>query len=193
VQINWARPNNRGSAITGYIIKIRHSDELTFTEDTVNCDGSNSANKDATSCAIPFATLRTTPYSLPWGSSVFAKVTAINTFGQSAESASGNNAVILRVPDVPIMFQNVPAVTNRAQIGLMWTEGAQNGGTPVLDYTLQYDQGTSTWITFQSGITDTQITVIGLTQGVTYKFKILARNEYGSSAYSSYLAILAAQ
>jgi titin len=75
----------------------------------------------------------------------------------------------------------------------MWTEGAQNGGTPVLDYTLQYDQGTSTWITYQSGITVTQITVTGLTQGVTYKFKILARNGYGSSAYSSELAILAAQ
>ena len=80
--------------------------------------------------------MRTTPFSLPWGSSVYAKVTAVNAYGNSLESAAGNYAIILRVPDVPLSLQNVPSVTNRNTIGLLWYEGAQDGGTPVIDYTL---------------------------------------------------------
>ena len=43
-----------------------------------------------------------------------------------------------------------------------------------------------------AGITTTSYTVIGLTTGVTYKFKVAARNEYGLSFDSDEVFILAA-
>ena len=86
----------------------------------------------------------------------------------------------------------MPEITLESQIGLIWIDGPENGGTPVIDYTLQYDQGSGTWITLKSEITTQQYTAIGLTAGVTYKFKVLARNVYGSSLYSSDIAVLAA-
>jgi hypothetical protein len=49
----------------------------------VNCLGSSSTILNALTCSIPILTLRTTPYSLPWGTSVYAKVTAMNAYGSS--------------------------------------------------------------------------------------------------------------
>ena len=96
---------------------------MTFTEEPVSCDGSDSVIRSARTCLVPIATLKTTPYSLPWGTNVHAKVTAVNLFGNSVESDAGNGAVILTVPDPPLSFINVPSVTNANQIGLSWVEG----------------------------------------------------------------------
>jgi hypothetical protein len=48
---------------------------------------------------------------LPWGSSVFAIVTAVNIYGLSLESSAGNGAIILTVPDAPVMLANNPSGT----------------------------------------------------------------------------------
>jgi hypothetical protein len=58
------------------------------------------------------------PYSLPWGSEVYARVTAINIYGNSVESVEGNGAIILTQPDAPINAENVPAETTGTTIGL---------------------------------------------------------------------------
>jgi hypothetical protein len=41
--------------------------------------------------------------------------------------------------NAPINLANVPAVTTATQIGLTWSPGPSNGGTPILDYTVSYD------------------------------------------------------
>lgn len=41
LRIEWLAPNNRGYHITSYIIKIRTSDGVSFTEDVVDCDGTD--------------------------------------------------------------------------------------------------------------------------------------------------------
>ena len=55
-----------------------------------------------TTCTIPVASLRASPFSLEWGSSVYAKVVAINSYGNSLISNEGNGAVITTTPDAPI-------------------------------------------------------------------------------------------
>lgn len=105
-------------------------------------------------------------------------------------------AKILRVPDIPINFANVPSVTTGTRIGLQWQSGPESGGSPVLDYTILYDQGlggTTNYITLIANLAPTSYTLIGLTVGTTYQFKISARNEVGSSEYSTPISILAAQ
>jgi hypothetical protein len=55
----------------------------------------------------------------------------------------------------------------------------------VLDFTLYYDQGGTSYIVLESGITGTSYVATGLTSNVYYKFKVAARNVVGLSALSS--------
>jgi len=41
-------------------------------------------------------------FNLPWGSSIYAKITAYNQYGDSDESNEGNGAKISTIPDSPI-------------------------------------------------------------------------------------------
>jgi len=118
VLVSWSLPDTRGSPITAYTIKIRESDDLTFTLSIADCNGSTSTIISSRSCLIPISTLRSAPFNLPWGSSVFAKVSATNLYGTSDESLQGNGAVILTVPDAPLSVQDDPLVTSGTQIAL---------------------------------------------------------------------------
>jgi hypothetical protein len=95
------------------------------------------------------------------------------------------------------LLANDASVTTSAQIGVTWSPGAESGGTAVLDYNLFYDQGNSAdadqFVMLDSGLTATSYTVMGLLAGTTYTFKVQARNEYGLSAYSDTVSILAAE
>jgi hypothetical protein len=102
VEISWSAPDSRGSEITSYITSIRTSDGVTFMEDLTNCDGSDSAIVASTTCSVPISTLRASSFMLPWGSSIYAIVTAINLYGPSVKSSPGNGAVILTNPDTPV-------------------------------------------------------------------------------------------
>lgn len=132
------------------------------------------------------------PYSWPWGSSINAKIIASNVYGNSLPSPSGNGGVIVTNPDLPINLADAPSITNSVQIGLTWAEGAANGGTPVLDYRIIFDQGINSYAILASGVQSASFTATGLTPGLTYKFKVGARNSFGYSAYTAEVSILAA-
>jgi hypothetical protein len=120
VRINWVAPNARGYQITRYIIKIRQSDNLSFKEEPISCDGSDTTVMAGLSCKVPISTLKTPPYSISWGLSIYATVTAVNVYGLSVESLEGNGAIILTIPDAPINLVNVPSITRATKIGLSW-------------------------------------------------------------------------
>jgi len=71
---------------------------------------------------------------LEFGDSIFAKVVAINYYGESLESDAGNGAIIVFVPDSPINLQNKLDVTTAYVIGFTWQDGTSTGGAPILDY-----------------------------------------------------------
>ena len=99
-----------------------------------------------------------------------------------------------RIPDAPVSLLNNAAVTTHLVIGFTWSSGASNGGSPVIDYRISYDQATSTWIPLATGITTLSFTTTNpLVEGTTYKFKVEARNVVGYSATSTEIAILAAK
>lgn len=83
---------------------------------------------------------------------MYSKIIATNLYGDSALSEAGNGAMILLVPNTPINFANNPLVTNKTNIGLTWTDGSNNGGTPILDYRITYDQSTGNYIILVSGL-----------------------------------------
>jgi hypothetical protein len=100
-----------------------------------------------------------------------------------------------QVPDAPINLANNAAVTNANTIGLTWSAPVFDGGSALIDYRIFFDDATNgiTFIELVSGLTDTAYTDSGLTQGLTYQFKVEARNIYGFSVYSNTVTILAAQ
>lgn len=71
VLIDWEAPYDSGSPIQGYEIYVRQ-DNLIYSIEPVNCDGGQEQISIATQCEIPISTLIITPYSLSWGSNVYA-------------------------------------------------------------------------------------------------------------------------
>ncbi len=71
MRVDWSEPVFSGKAVSAYKIYVRKADgqySLEFNE----CDGSLEGIKNSRSCSIKVPTLKATPYSLPWGGSVFA-------------------------------------------------------------------------------------------------------------------------
>ena len=92
------------------------------------------------------------PFSLIKDESVFAEIISVNVYGSSVYSTAGNGAVIQLVPDAPLNLTNDPTTTSDTLIRFTWSQGLSNGGTPVIDYTVQYDQGTNNFITLASDV-----------------------------------------
>jgi hypothetical protein len=134
------------------------------------------------------------PFNLPWGSSIYATITAANIVGDSLASEPGNGAIILTNPDAPLNLANDPAITTANQIAITWNEGTNDGGSPVVDYTISYkEQNSIDGYEEDTGVPSSPYTITGLTQGITYQVKIQGRNEYGLSDFSDEITVLVAQ
>jgi hypothetical protein len=94
------------------------------------------------------------------------KIVSVNVYGESIQSDSGSGAVIQSVPDAPITLVNDSTTTSDTLIRFTWSDGVNNGGTSVIDYTVYYDQGSSNFVELESGVT-TQFysTAVTLTAG----------------------------
>lgn len=142
--IDWNAPSdNGGIAVTGYRVYILASNGSSWYQDLVNCDAVNDSTIiSATSCTIPTSTLRASPFSLTSGTSIYARVLAINGIGDSKNSSSGNGGVLpnaATVPDAPINLARDAANTSKTQLAITWSAGASNGGTVVIDYSVYWD------------------------------------------------------
>jgi hypothetical protein len=57
-----------------------------------------------------------------------------------------------------------------------------NGGAPVIDYRVSYDQSTGVYVVLASGlISKSYTTNVTLTPGASYNFKVESRNSVGYS------------
>lgn len=173
VVVVFSAPYNGGSTITEYQILIRQSDGSTYSQDLTDCNGADSTIIQTRRCTIPFDTLRAAPFSLPWGSSIYAKIVATNIMGNSLNSIAGNGAKITREPDPPMNLVTNTLVSNAERIGIIWDNGPESGGVPVLDYRVWYDKGISSFEILDYEILDTSYTTeVPLTAGTFYTFKI---------------------
>lgn len=77
-------------------------------------------------------------------------------------------------------------------IGIVWSAGAFDGASPIIDYRISFDQGSNSWVILASSLTVTSFTVNGLTPDTVYAFKVEARNVKGYSAASTETSIRAA-
>ena len=87
------------------------------------------------------------------------------------------------VPDAPTNLATAPLDN---AVRLTWTAPANNGGSPITDYVIQYSaDGGITWSTY-SHIASTSTTVaIPFLTPTTYTFRVAAINAIGTGAYSA--------
>ena len=70
----------------------------------------------------------------------------------------------------------MPEITTRGIIGLKWLPSQFDGGSPLIDYEIIYDQSNGTFVTLKQNVLGTLFTVKDLTPGLVYAFKIRSRN-----------------
>lgn len=87
----------------------------------------------------------------------------------------------------------VTVTVTEAQIDLSWSAltSPANGNSAVLAYNLYWDNGSGTTEIALLDALSTSLSVAGLTGGTNYRFKVRARNIYGSGAFSTELVVLA--
>ena len=87
---------------------------------------------------------------------------------------------------VPGPPRNLAGVPTTSSITLNWDPPTTDGGSPIVDYRLQYRlNGDSSWIEFQhSPSTATSQTITGLQSGKRYDFQVSAINAVGQSTWT---------
>lgn len=168
VTLSWAAPTSTGGApITGY--RIERS--LNGTAWAVV--------SDTTSTATTFVVTglsNATPYHFR----VFAK----NAAGRSVAS-DVRLATPRTIASAPQSLTALPAASG--QIRLSWAVPLSTGGATVTDYIVQRSPSTTgTWATVVDGVSPGRTyTVGGLTNGVRYYFRVLAKNAAGTGPASN--------
>ena len=89
-------------------------------------------------------------------------------------------------PEAPSAPQSLVAVGGVEQAALSWIAPTQTGSGDVTDYIIEFSSTSgSSWTTFADGVTTaTTAVVTGLTNGVTYSFRVTAVNASGNSPAS---------
>ncbi len=158
---------------------MRQGDGSSYTSELTHCD---MTVKTATTCIIPVTSLRSPPYSLEWGASVYAKVFATNIYGNSLVSDEGNGAIITTTPDRPINLAEDTVQRTKSTLGLTWSQALFTGGAVIIDYRINIAQVGGVFSVLTSNINSPSYTALGLTAGIIYQFTIESRNSYGYSA-----------
>jgi hypothetical protein len=143
---------------------------------------------------VDLTTLRADPYYLVLDDSIFIKIVSINSYGESIISQPGNGAKLQLVPDAPTISNNVD-ITSATNIGLVFTPGASDGGTEILDYRLYFKHiNDADFTVLESALTNTDYTTsIILQVNELYQFKLLSRNSVGYSLESDVVTIRSAK
>lgn len=96
--------------------------------------------------------------------------------------APGGDAQVAWISkSVPPTPTNLSATAGSGQVALTWSAPAGNGGSPIIDYRVQFsDDGGTAWKTFDHPrSTATSLTVTGLVNGRAHLFRVAAVNDAG--------------
>lgn len=167
VALGWSAPTaNNGRAVTDYVVQYSSNNGSTWTTFS---DGVST-------------TTSVTVTGLTNGTSYVFKVAAVNLAGTGTYSTNSTALVPATVPSAPT---GVTATFGNASTSLAWT-APSSGGATISDYVIQYSTDNSTWTTYSDTVSSTaSVVVYGLTNYLTYYFRIAAVNTIGTGAYSS--------
>jgi len=191
ITLTWSAPSNGGSTITGY--KVEGS--TNGTNWTTAATGGVINNNYTGGLSYTVTTFDgTNPLVL--GTTYYFRVSAINLIG----TGSASNSLSGAPRTVPAQITGLGATAGTGQAVLSWTAPtgtAGIGGSAITDYVVEYKRTSATgttvtgdpttgWTVFSDGTsTGTTATVTGLTNAVSYDFRVAAVNAAGQGLYQS--------
>ena len=113
------------------------------------------------------------------------RVWGVNIEGEGVKSAQSESAIAASVPSAPV----APIVTAQTSstIGIAWEEPG-NGGRAITSYAIQWSNNNGlTWSNASlqpRTATSTSATIVGLSNGTSYRFRVAAINPQGQGSYS---------
>ena len=143
--------------------------------------------------------LTSSPFSLVQGTTIIVKVEPVNIIGTGTSNQNTLGALIevppLKPSSVPLRINSLSTKTAIA-VSYQALTGTNTGGSPILSYELQWDQGTGTWaslVGYNPYSTATSfVTPSTLTTGNQYQFKYRAVNALGWGSFSNSVSLIAA-
>jgi len=167
----WEPPVRIGAGpITDYVLQYKRASSTTWT--TLN-DGISSTRRSFT-------------FSNPSGGVTFDfRVFARNAYG-TGPSASIRVTTPVKTPSAPTAL--VVTSNTREALAFGWGAPASTGAGPITDYVLQYKRSSATtWTTISDGVSPSRLTFsfANPPAGVTFDFRVFARNAYGTSPSTS--------
>lgn len=198
IKITWSGPtDDNGETVTAYQVVVREDDSTTdFHEDTTNCNAQESSIVTNKFCLIPYSALTASPYNLDVQDTITVKVRAQNSRGWGAYSAISTSSITVESVPNAMADPTSGSATSSSQIQVDWValSSPANGDSAIISYVLYWDQGSNDFeelVGDTSAYTATNYIKTGLTAATTYKFKVAAKNEHGTGAFSSEVSIVA--
>jgi hypothetical protein len=170
VYLTWVAPANGGSAITDYVVQQKLSSQLD-TSFVVVPDGIKST---------PGATITCTN-----GTAYVFRVAAKNAIGTGPYCS---NSLPVTPSTIPSQPSAPTCISGNGQVTINWLAPA-NGGSAITDYAIQRKingQADTTYANLADGVSaTTSYTNTGLTNGVSYVYRVAAINSKGASLWSA--------
>src|SRR5437867_3533857 len=164
INLGWTAPtNNGGSAITGY--KIYRSTSSGTETGYVNLGNVTSYTNTGLTNGITY----------------FYKVRAVNR----AEQCRVSNEASATPPTIPSAPQNLQAAVGGKSITISWQPPSSNGGSAITGYKIYRSTSSGSETGYVTLGNVTSYTNTGLTNGVTYFYKVRAVNSVGLSLLSN--------
>ena len=166
VDLTWVAPAGNGSDITDYAVEYSTDDGISW----IAFDDGVSAE----------ASVKVT--GLVADTSYRVHVSAVNDVGQGSWSDPTTATSPLGAPgQVPSLV----VVADNGSARLAWTAPLDDGGRPVVEYVVEYRAtGAAEWTAVPAvRVSGNAATVTGLTNGVTYQFRVAARSDFATGDF----------
>ncbi|XP_030829655.1 twitchin isoform X2 [Strongylocentrotus purpuratus] len=163
VTLSWKQPVNGPEDVENYVVEKRDPDTGAWSK---------------VSSFVPSPHFKVK--NLKEGGEYQFRVSAENQYGVSKPITS--ETVIAKNPFDPPGMPSQPEVTTTTSttISIQWTRPSNDGGNPIVGYTVEKRKEHGDWSTAtRAPVKDTSFTAFKLTEGTSYEFRVKAVNEAG--------------
>ena len=122
-----------------------------------------------------------------WGSVSGRVYTHTGMFTSISGLSNTSGIAQFGLPGGPTAPLSLVGTAGPGRVSLSWAAPSNSGGSPLLDYVIQYRKvGATAWKTVADGMKTTRTaTVSGLTRGATYEFRVQAVNQWAGGAFAT--------
>ncbi len=192
IKLSWNVPNNNGTAITGYELQRRDSDDDAWGTNLIDAGVIVTEYVDrssATNLLVPGETYYYRVRAVPQSVSLDDDADTTDE-GWSAEDRddAASETIPGDVPGLPDSFAATVNSDTDTTIDVMWGAPDVTGGSEITGYELRiWDTGSRQWVLEASpGKDDTTYADVGLDKGKTYYYILRAKNSQGNGPWTSY-------